>query len=118
MSDPVWPTTLPQVVLLDGLSESPPDQSIETPTDAGPGKSRRRQTGTQRAISASIICTKAQVATFDIFWLTTLASGTLNFSWTAPRTGAAATMRFRKPPPSYAALGGGQYRIDMALWIL
>lgn len=117
MSDPVWPGTLPALVTQAGFSESVPDQAIETPTDAGPGKVRRRQTGTQRPIKAAIRCTAAQVAAFDTFWLSTLAAGTLQFTWVNPRTQAAATLRFRKPVPAYTPLGGGNYQVEMHLWV-
>jgi len=115
---PTWPATLPALVVQSGYSESLPDQAIETPTDAGPGKIRRRQTGTQRPLKCSIECTPAQVATFETFWLTTLAGGTLEFTWVHPRTQAAATLRFRKPAPTLVPLDGANFRIDMSLWIL
>lgn len=118
MSDPVWPATLPQLILRAGYAESVPDQAIETPTDAGPGKVRRRQTGTQRQIKASIHCTPAQMDIFEAFYLGTLAGGTLNFTWTHPRTQAAASLRFRKPVPAYTPLGAGYYQVDMSLWVL
>ena len=118
MPDPTWPGTLPALVNVAGFGESPPDQAVETPTDAGPGKSRRRQTGTQRPIKCSIRCTLAQVEIFDAFWLTTLAAGTLNFTWVSPRTQAAKTLRFKKPIPAYVPLGGPNWQIDMNLWVL
>ena len=117
MSDPVWPGTLPSFVAQGGFSESPPDQSIETPTSAGPGKSRRNQTGTQRPIKAVLECSLAQVAIFDDFWLTTLAGGTLQFTWVNPRTQVSATLRFRKPVPTYTCVGGTSYQIEMNLWL-
>jgi hypothetical protein len=113
-----WPGTLPALVTQAGYGESVPDQLLETPTDAGPGKARRKSTGMARPIKCSIRCTAAQVATFETFYLSTLAGGTLEFTWVHPRTQVAKSLRFRKPVPAYNPLGAGNVQIDMNLWVL
>jgi len=118
MPNPIWPVTLPALGLRAGFAESAPDQALETPMDAGPGKTRRKATGTARPIKLSIRVTAAQLSIFETFFLTTLAAGTLPFDWVSPRTQAAATLRFRKPAPAYVPLGGPGWQIDMNLWIL
>lgn len=97
MANPIWPSTLPQLVLRDSYSEKPGDNTIETPVDAGPAKSRRRFTASVRRFGVSLKMTTAQMATFESFWEGTLACGALPFAWVHPRTQAAATLIFRKP---------------------
>ena len=47
-----------------------------------------------RAFGCQMLVKRADVATLDAFYMTTLAGGTLTFDWTHPRTGAAATCAF------------------------
>lgn len=115
MADATWPTGLPQFVQEGGFSESLPDQNIETPMQSGPAKSRRRFTADMRPLQVQILCTPAQVDLFETFFLTTLRGGSLPFDWVNPRTQVAATYRFRRPPPSYAVVGGVNVMITMRL---
>ena len=61
--------------------------------------------------------TTAQVATFDTFFVTTLTDGTISFTWTHPRTGAGATLRFVEPPV-YVPVGGDYWKAVIKLEIL
>lgn len=115
---PTWPATLPALVTQTGFNESAPDQLLETPMEAGPGKTRRRTTGNARPIKCSIRCSGAQVEIFEDFYLSDLAGGTLEFTWVSPRTQAAKSLRFKKPVPTYVPLGGDNWQIDMNLWVL
>lgn len=103
----IWPTTLPQYVLEAGYQEGLEDQSVETQMDAGPAKIRRRFTTVTRRFSVMVQMTPEQGAIFETFYLTTLAGGTLPFDWVHPRTRAARTFRFRRPPPTVQVSGGG-----------
>ena len=67
---------------------------IETEMDAGPPKARRRYTAGIRMVRGTIRVTKAQRATLDTFWVTTLEGGTLAFEWIHPITLATANFRF------------------------
>lgn len=102
---PAWPATLPDFVLEAGFQESFPDQSIESPVDAGPAKVRRRFTASIRTFRMTIQMTEAQANIMDEFYEDTLAGGSLSFDWVHPRTRAFRTFRFRKPPPSYTKRG-------------
>lgn len=115
---PSWPATLPQYVNVSGYQESLPDQTIESAVDAGPPKVRRRFTANYRAITATIWVDGTQRAAFETFFETTLAGGSLAFDWVNPLTQAAASFRFRRPPPAYEALGGDTFAIRMNLWQL
>jgi hypothetical protein len=95
----VWPISLPQSpLMLQGFQETLPNTVIRTEMDVGPPKVRQRATAGIRAFTMIVQMTKAQVATLDTFYVSTLAGGSLPFDWTHPRTGAAATYRFVRPP--------------------
>lgn len=102
----LWPTTLPAFVLEDGYSETLNDQSVESQTDTGNPKIRRRTTKLIQTFDVTIQMTTSQRADFLTFWNTTLAGGTLTFDWVHPLTRAATTFRFRKPPPVFSSVGG------------
>lgn len=102
-----WPATLPSSPLADGFNEQPPNLAIRTDMDAGPAKVRRRFTAGVRPMTVMFLLTKAQVATLDEFYTSTLSGGTIRFDWTHPRTGSAVEFRFTAPP---------EYRADSDLW--
>jgi len=112
-----WPATLPALLQISGLSETPPNNVIRTKMEIGPAKMRRRSTSGPRPISGEQILTTAQVATLDTFYVGTLIDGTTAFDWTHPRTGAAVEMRFVSPP-TYAPAGGDYWRVMLKLEIL
>lgn len=114
MTTPVWPVTLPQSVLVQGYSETPPQLSIRTDMDAGVAKVRRRFTSSIRPIECNTLLTAAQVATLDAFYLSTLEGGALRFEWNHPRTGATVEMRFMEPP-QYTPAGGGVTYFNVSL---
>lgn len=115
---PSWPGTLPTAPEGPDYQEQPPLVTIRTQMDAGPPKMRRKFTAGIRPFTFTWIMTKAQVATFDTFYNTTLAGGSLSFdSLNHPRTGAAATFRFAGQP-SYAYLGPDAWRVTTPLEIL
>jgi len=101
-----WPGTLPQTPTTGGYEEAPPDLTIRTEMDAGQAKRRRRFTAGPREFSVSFVLTKAQVATLDTFYVTTLKGGSLSFDWFHPRTGAAGEFAF-VGRPNYRESDGG-----------
>jgi hypothetical protein len=105
MANAVWPGSLPQYVLEAGYQETLEDQIIETQMDAGVAKIRRRFTGAYRRFTVTVQMDATQAATFEAFYLTTLKGGSLPFDWVHPRTQAAKTFRFRRPPPTVTPIG-------------
>lgn len=112
-----WPTGKRFTPVIGSLVEGPPSNSIRSSMDKGPDKVRRRTTANVRSLSFKLILSKADTAVFDTFFVTTTASGSIEFDYTHPRTGAACTARFAQEP-SYAERSGVVYEISVALEIL
>jgi hypothetical protein len=109
-----WPPSLPDYVLIDGYSESPPANTIRTEMDVGPAKMRRRSTAAPRPFSITQFMNTTQLATFDTFFNTTLNSGSERFDWVHPRTQAAVEFRFVEQP-NYEAIGGTSWHVSYNL---
>lgn len=114
---PVWPSGLPQEILLNSYSESFPNNLLKTEMETGIAKVRRRMTSMSRPIDGGIVLTKAQVSTFKTFFNTTLSSGAYRFEWTDPITEATVEMRFTSQP-TIKALSGELFDISLPLEIL
>lgn len=82
---PVWPATLPQYPDL-GWTERKLLNVVDTDTDAGPSKRRRRFTRAKRHLVMRFHLTETQVATLETFHTTTLADGSIDFDFPHPRT--------------------------------
>lgn len=115
---PSWPASLPQFVQEQGYDESLPDQTVESPMDSGPPKSRRRFTTAFRPLRVTIWCTAEQAEDFEEFYMDDCAAGSLSFTWVHPRTQQAATFRFRKPAPKPQPFGAGNVAYTFNLWQL
>lgn len=109
-----WPASLPEYVLENGFSETMPEQAIESQTDGGPAKIRRRFTTNFRPLKFTIRVEPELVETFETFYFETLEGGTLPFSWVHPRTRAACNMRFRRPAPTIRPIGTGE-AVDISM---
>lgn len=85
----VWPTSLPQKPLAEGFAEATAPNVVRSENDAGPTNARRRYTVPVKRYQLRMLFTTAQVATFETFFESTLASGVLPFDWVDPRTQSA-----------------------------
>ena len=98
MPTPVWPASLPQVLEIEGYSETLANTVIRTAMETGPAKRRRRFTAAPRPIKGKVTLDATQRATLKTFYETTLGGGALSFDWTDPVTGSPATFAFFSPP--------------------
>ena len=90
----VWPATLPQRPLLgDGYRRGVANATIRSPVDKGPDIVRRDLHRGVDELPWSNYLTDAQRATFDAFFVTTLARGALAFDMPEPETGATIEVR-------------------------
>ena len=103
---PSWPSGIPHTPLAESYSFEPVPQAISTQMDSGPPKRRRRFSVAYGTHSMSFILTGSQRATFQTFYLTTIAGGSLAFTGLAdPTDGTAATFQFANGgDPRWAAL--------------
>lgn len=109
-----WPSSLPQLSLLEGAAESPTDPVIRTDMDVGPAKRRARYTWAPRRFTVPLVLTTAQVATFETFYESTLGYGVDAFDWTHPRTLASVSFAFVRRP-DFAPIGAGYWRTSLDL---
>ena len=114
---PAWPGSLPTEPLVKGYQEGREDTKIRSPMDYGPAKVRRRTTAAVTKFVAGFILDDTDLATFETFYITTLNDGSLSFTWTHPRTGAAITVRFVKSY-SIEAVGNSLYKAAAEMEIL
>jgi hypothetical protein len=98
VADALWPEGLTQSLQLRDIEETTPDLVIRSQPDVGPAKVRRRQTVNVRLLQAAMKLTRAQVATFDAWFLDTVDGGALSFEFTNPRTGSTSEYRFVERP--------------------
>lgn len=108
-----WPTSLPDISL--SLTDARQDGAIRTPMGTGPAKMRRRFSAVSRYVEGSVILDNTERATFDTFFATTLAEGSLAFDMDDPRDGTTQSWRFTAPPSFVARKGNGSNVVT--LWV-
>jgi hypothetical protein len=86
--------------------------------DVGPAKVRRRATAGVTQLKCTFRLSAAQRASLLAFWQTTLAGGSLSYSWTHPISGAAITCRIVEPPTFSPAAGGVSWLAVLNIEIL
>jgi hypothetical protein len=115
-----WPTSLPQTPLLGSFAESLNINSIRTPMDNGPAKTRRRSR-LPTPIQCAFTMTGAQIVTLEDFVKNTLF-GVRRFNFTHPRLRT--TCEVKIVPGSdgkyydLSPLGAGMWHVAMAMEIL
>lgn len=120
MATIVWPSTLPEYVLIANYKETAPKTAVAQSMDIGPAKRRRRGSASRKFV-VRLALEEAQVEILDNFFLNTLAGGALPFDWVHPRTRSSATMAFTDcKPPEYRQpdTGGEKWYADMEVEIL
>jgi hypothetical protein len=111
-----WPAGLPQYLSADGFSEALADNKLESQTDFGPGKSRRRFTANWRMISGTLRCTDDQVDAFEDFYQDTLGGGVDAFLWRDPISQNLSLMKFRGGAPRTQYRSADEFLIQITLW--
>jgi hypothetical protein len=112
-----WPSSLPQIALADGFSEWASPNLILTENNAGPAKRRPKYTTVVMHQVVPLLLTTAQVATFETFFNSTIAFGSLPFDWLFQRTGATVSMYINEHSP-YEQVAADLWRTTLSLeWI-
>lgn len=113
-----WPAGLPQCFIV-GYTDGEGDGLLETDPDIGPPITRLRSTAVVRPLSGSMRLTKAQVGILQVFYRTTIAQGSLPFTFPDPTFGGALLVKFAKgsqPIPQQVAIG--VYRVTLTLSVM
>jgi hypothetical protein len=95
---PAWPSDLPPAPLVQGFEEKAPQLAVRTNMDVGPAKVRRRTTAGVTQMKCTFRLSATQRASLLAFWQTTLAGGSLSYTWTHPISGALISCRVVEPP--------------------
>lgn len=112
MTDIIWPVTLPQDFLAQGLKEVPPDNVIRTKTEYGPVRSRRRTTSGWTTVEGTIAVAQEDVAILEDFYEVVTKDGTTPFLWVLPITGRDAMFTF-SAPPNYGVRSGEWVNVSL-----
>lgn len=113
-----WPSTLPQVVLSDGFSQTIGDGRVRAKPDVGPALVRRRSSAMPKAMPCSIDVDDDQWDDLMTFGETTLIGWTLPFTFPDPAGGSDLLVRFGDSLPSRTEVVAGTWRVNLALEIL
>jgi len=101
-----WPTTLPQYPRRDGYTFKPGSNVIESETETGPPKRRRRATARIDRFGCSLVLDADQWTEFYEFYHSILEDGSLACNWIHPETGLPAVVFLG----DYEATRRGAYR--------
>lgn len=116
MSDPLWPSTLPQnPYARDGAKYTPQDNRNKSDTEMGPPKVRRKFTAVYDTFTFTLELTRDELATLTTFVITTLQD-VRPFQWIDFRTGDVCRYRFSKRPTALYLVGDGfLWEVDIEL---
>jgi hypothetical protein len=106
VSNPAWPSSLPQYPLNDGNTKYAPlfEPVLTTSMEVGAPKRRRRVTYIPETCNCNVLLTGAQWATLDTFLRTTIKEAG-QFDWKDFRLNATATYVFKTRPQPVANAG-------------
>lgn len=90
-----WPSDIPQLYQKGSFSLVPQGNILRTDMSSGPAKVRRLFTAVPNDYSGSMIFDAAQLVTFQTFFDTTIASGSLTFNFPNPFDFGATTVEVR-----------------------
>lgn len=113
---PTWPSSLPQFALRNGYQEGLAGNSLLiTDMDAGRPKRRNRYSADVKPLTIVLSLTSDELDTFETFYETDLARGSLSFDYPHPRKGGTVSVGFRQRPEPVRPDGALTYRLVMQL---
>lgn len=118
---PSWPVDLPEYPVLKSVKVGSPQNVVKrTQMSVGPAKVRRLQTTGYTPLTATFApLTEVDIGTFETWFQTTVAMGTLPFDMTHPVSDATITCRFasENQPYSIQERGRDHYAVTLNLEI-
>lgn len=110
-----WPSNIPQCPTLGMTEQRQPNIAGFSP-DVGPPKMRRRSTAVVTVTAVTYRMNVAQLASFNTFYQTTLADGTLPFTWKHPVDQLTYTWMFdSKQAPTFDRVTPSTFRVTFNL---
>jgi hypothetical protein len=106
-----WPITLEQKLNEAGFTIGFPVSYIESETEIGPKKRRRRTTLTYEILNCSLLLEKTYYSTFKNFYDVTINGGVLPFEFNHPITGV--LTNYRMAAPAITPVGGTYFNLAM-----
>lgn len=110
----VWPAILPQWIRSDSYQAGLGDGRLQSSTDAGGGKTRRRFSYAPEPVKGSTEMTSAQLATFRAFVEDTLKGGVLPFYFPAQGEPGQWIVKIGQTMPTWTPIGV-QWRVSLDL---
>lgn len=117
MTDPIWPSDLPQVPLADGYSVTPGDNTITFETEVGVSQTRRRATNKPQVITANYLMTATELTAWNEFYYDELSNGSLWFQWPNPILLENKRARIQGVPQILPIAGGMRWRVNLQLQV-
>lgn len=112
MTTPTWPDTLPQVPLRDGYARTPRDNVLRSQPDQGAPIQRTQFSAILYDVTASIVVTTAQLATFRTFYQENAGTPFMWKEWIAD---VDAKYIFGPTMPKTSVRASGKWRVDLTL---
>ena len=106
-----WPSALQDFINESGFTQTFGDTTIKSTVDVGQSKKRARYTVGFDKFTTTIDLDRTDYSTFETFYKTTLANGTLTFNYDHPVSGVAT--EFRMDVPRLTPMGGTYFRVTM-----
>lgn len=113
-----WPSDIPQCPVL-GMTEQRQPNIAGFQPEVGPPKMRRRSSAVVTVTAVTYRMNVAQLASFNTFYTTTLADGSLPFTWKHPYTGVVYNWMFdSKQAPTFDRVTPSTFRVSFSLFRL
>lgn len=112
-----WPTTLPEAFSQVRFEGDSFPAKIESPTDEGPTRRRRRFTDTNQTFAGDMLIERTQYQAFEDFYRTETRQGTLTFNWIHPITEAAKEVAFLGDEPKWVT-AGSEFRVSFRIEVI
>lgn len=111
-----WPASLQQKQFAN-VTDTRQQATLRSEMDAGAPKVRKRFTAAIRKITIPVVFNAADKATFDTFYITTIAEGAAAFDWTDPNDDST-TISYRFVAPPQFTKYGNEFHAVLNLEVL
>lgn len=118
MTAAIWPTTLPQKLLIEGFAEGMANNRIRSSTDVGPAKVRPRSTAAPRTMVGAMAVTTDQLAILRDFLEVDVIQCSSPFSFPGQTDDVRLLVRIADEVPQWSYLAPDYWKVDLKFEIL